>query len=401
MARPVFLSYTWTDPDPDEVDLLDSLLLLRGVPVWRDRRKMTFGTYNETRVRQGLEKECSGFALYYTDAVLGSDFILKIELDAMAARRRVGAPPPFFAGAVFRRSVDITGAAEELRQASGGVRLGEAFGGHVSDEDFDQDLRGATNGILSAYLEQELASAPDEVSVRVETRGGIPNADPALLHLCWCPPLDHDPSRHPEDVWEHHLLPALGDLQAALEARQAPRRLRIAGNLHLSAALGLGWQFRQPARWSVAIDHDFVPCETALADPDPHAWRLTVEPGPSKADDDRLVVCVHASQDVAKAMENHCRELPPARAMLHVYPPSGTPGRTSLDPAHANGLAAAIAAQVHDCRRTYGTKQTHLYLACPWPLATLLGWHLSSSGRLVMHEADVERNSYRASCQLS
>ena len=337
---------------------------------------------------------------YYTDAVLSSQFVLKIELDAMAARRRLGAPPPFFAGAVFRRSLAIPTAAEELRQASSGIQIGEAFGSRVSDEDFEEDLRTAANGIISVYLEQELASTLDEVSLRVETRGEIPNADPALLHLCWCPPLDHDPSRHPQDVWEHHLLPALGDLQAVLEARQAPRRLRIAGNLHLSAALALGWQFRQPTRWSLMIDHDFLPCETALTDPEPHGWRLTIEPGPS-GPDDRLVVCVHASQDVAKAMENQRRELPPARAMLHVYPPSGTPGRTSLDPAHANGLAAAIAAQIRDCRTTYGTKHTHLYLACPWPLATLLGWHLSSSGRLVMHEADVERNSYRASCQLS
>lgn len=400
MARPVFLSYTWTDLDPDEVDQLDGLLRLRGVPIWRDRRNMTFGTYNETRVREGIEKECSGFALYYTEAVLRSEFILKIELDAMAARRRVGPPPPFFAGAVFRRSLDIPAAAEELREASGGVRLGEALGGHVGEEDFDADLRKAANAILATYLEQDLASASEEVCMRVETRGDIPNSDSAPLHLCWCPPLEHDPSLHPEDVWEHDLLPALADLHAGLEGHGLPRRLRIAGNVHLSAAVALGWQFRQPSGWSLGIDHEFAPCETKLVDPNPHGWRLTVEPGPSKADD-RLVVCVHASKDVAKAMANHCRELPAARATLHVYPPSGTPSRTSVDPAQANDLAAAIAGEIHFCRSTYDTKQTHLYLACPWPLATLLGWHLSSSGRLVMHEADVDRDSYRASCELS
>lgn len=400
MARPVFLSYTWTNRDPDEIDLLDALMRLRGVPIWRDRRNMTFGTYNEPRVREGIEKECAGFALYYTEAVLASQFILNIELDVMAARRRVGPPPPFFAGAIFRRSLDISAAAEELRQASDGIQLGEALGGHVSDEDFDADLRHAANNILATYLEQELGSSAEEVALRVETRSTIPNGEPASLHLCWCPPLEHDPALHPEDVWEHRLLPALEDLHAALEARGLQRRLRIAGNVHLSAAVALGWQFRQPTGWSLAIDHEFVPCETALTEPDPHEWRLTVEPGPS-APDDRLVVCVHASKDVAKAMENHCRALPAARATVHVYPPSGIPGRTSLDPAHANDLAAAIASQIHDCRSTYGTEQTHLYLACPWPLATLLGWHLSSSGRLVMHEADVERNSYRASCQLS
>lgn len=400
MARPVFLSYTWKGSDPDEVDRLDASLRLRGVPIWRDRRRMTFGTYNESRVREGITEECSGFALYYTDAVLGSEFILKIELDAMASRRRRGAPPPFFSGVVLRREMSFREASEQLRQASGGVSLGEALGGHVCDEDLDADLRNAANAILRSYLGQTLNPSRDEVTVRIETRGDIPNADADDLHLCWCPPLDHDPSAHPEDVWEHQLLPALADLQASLEASHAPRRLRISGNLHLSAALALGWQFRQPTRWAVAIDHDFVPCETTLTSPNAHDWKLVVEPGPI-GKDDRLVVCLHASKDVAQAMQEHCRELPAARATLHVYPPSGVPDRTSLDPAHANDVAAAIAAQINSCRATFATKQTHLYLACPWPLATLLGWHLSSSGRLVMHEADVERASYRASCQLA
>lgn len=398
MARPVFLSYTWTERDPDEVDLLDTSMRLRGVPIWRDRREMSFGTYNETRVREGIERLCSGFALYYTEHVLSSDFILKIELPAMDARRRRGSPPNFFAGAVLRRGGTFTEAAEELRVAADGISLGESLGGHVTDEDFDADLRTAANQILAAYLRAELDG--EEVTMRVETRGELPNSDPSLLHLCWCPPLDHDPELHVEEAWERQLLPALADLQAGLEAVEAPRRLRLTGNLHLSAAFALGWQFRQPTRWSLALDHQFVSCETALVAPVSHGWRISVEPGPTGGDE-RLLVCLHATQDVANAMREHCRELPPARATLHIYPPSGEPQRTSVVPEQANELAAAIAAEINRARGEYGTTSTHLYLACPWPLATLLGWHLSSSGRLVMHEPDVDRGSYRASCELS
>jgi SMODS-associated and fused to various effectors sensor domain len=396
MARPLFLSYSWSDEN--EVDLLDSALRLRGVPVWRDRREMTFGTYNEDRVREGIDQICSGFALYYSDAVLESDFILGIELPAMDARRRRGTPPAFFAGAVLRRQLRFEDAAEELRRSAGGIGLGEALGGHVSDEDFDSDLRQAANAILAAYLRGDLQG--EEVGLRVETRGEVPNDDPSLLHLCWCPPLDNDPHLHPEQVWERHLLPALADLHTALETASAPPRLRIGGKLHLSAAIALGWEFRQPSGWSLELDHEFVPCETALVPPDAHGWRLTVEPGPVTGDS-RLLVCVHATQDVANAMRAHCRDLPPARAVLHVYPPSGSPDRTSVDPAQANELAAAIAAKINACRTELQTSETHLYLACPWPLAALLGWHLSSSGRLVMHEPDVEKGSYRASCELA
>jgi hypothetical protein len=396
MARPLFLSYTWDDED--EVDLLDSALRLRGVPVWRDRREMGFGTYNDSRVREGIEEICAGFALYYSEGVLGSNFITEIELPAMDARRRRGAPPAFFAGAVQRRPIPFGEAAEELRRVAGGIGLGEALGGHLSDEDFDADLRRVTDAILGAYLEAELDG--EEVGLRVETRGEIPNADPSLLHLCWCPPLDHDPDSHPKRVWEDHLLPALGDLHAGLEAAEAPRRMRIGGHLHLSAAVALGWEFRQPTGWSLSLDHAFLPCQSGLVAPEDHGWRLTVEPGPADGDS-RLLVCLHATQDVANAMREHRRALPPARATLHIYPPSGTPDRTSVDPAQANQLAAAIAAKINACRAELRTAETHLYLSCPWPLAALLGWHLSSSGRLVMHEPDVERGSYRASCRLS
>ena len=127
---------------------------------------------------------------------------------------------------------------------------------------------------------------------------------------------------------------------------------------------------------------------------------MTVEPGPLDGEE-RLVVCLHATQDVAEAMREHRRALPPARATLHIYPPSGEPARDAVDPAQANSLAAAIAAEINCARREHQTSETHLYLACPWPLATLLGWHLSSSGRLVMHEPDVERASYRASCEVA
>jgi SMODS-associated and fused to various effectors sensor domain len=176
-------------------------------------------------------------------------------------------------------------------------------------------------------------------------------------------------------------------------------RPRSTSNLHLSAATAIGWEFRQPTGFSLDLNHQFVPCKTALAKPNPHGWRMNVEPGPADGDE-RLLVCLHATQDVANAMRRHCRDLPPARATLHIYPPSGSPERTSVDPTQANDLAAAIAVKINACRTEYSISQSHLYLACPWPLATLLGWHLSSSGRLVVHEPDVERGSYRAACEL-
>jgi SMODS-associated and fused to various effectors sensor domain len=373
------------------------LLRLRGVPVWRDRREMTFGTYNENRARDGIDGICSGFALYYTDAVLDSDFILKVELPAMDKRRRRGAPPPFFAGAVLRRVAGFENAAAELARATGGINLGTALGAHVSSEDFAADLRGAANAILDAYLETELEGAP---AIRIETRGEVPNSEEVPLHLCWCPPLDHDIALHSEGLWDRQLLPGLADLHEAFDRADSPRRLRVRGRLHLSTAFALGWEFRQPSGWSMELEHEFVPASTSLRGMQDHGWRMNIEPGPLDGEE-RLLICLHATQDVAAAMRKHRRGLPPARATLHVYPPTGEPARDAVDTAHANSLAAGIAEAINRARREHRTTETHLYLACPWPLAALLGWHLSSSGRLVMHEPDVVRSSYRASCEIN
>lgn len=317
----------------------------------------------------------------------------------MAARRRLGSPPPFFAGAIRRRAGRFTDATDELERETD-VRIGEALGEQVSDEDFAADLRHAANGLPGVYLEQNADPDADAIAVRIETRGDVPNADPALLHLCWSPPLCHDPDAHPENCWSDQLLPALADLHAVLDTHGARRRLGVGGNLHLSAALALGWEFREASGWTLQLEHPHVAVETTLVAPDRCGWRFVVEPGPSDGDR-RLVVCLHATKDVAQAMTAHARHLPPARATLHVYPPDGRPNRQSVDPDDVNPLAAAVAAEIDTCRTRFATEQTHLYLASPWPLATVLGWNLASSGRLVMHEPDVARDSYRAACELT
>lgn len=90
----------------------------------------------------------------------------------------------------------------------------------------------------------------------------------------------------------------------------------------------------------------------------------------------------------------------PARVELLVRPPA-QPGHLTVQADGLNELRAAIDAQIPESRARYGVTETRLYLACPWVMAATLGWHLSSVGRLVAHEADVGRSSYRAACQLA
>ena len=120
MASPLFLSYSWSDES--EANRLDTLLWLRGVPVWRDRRAMRWGGYQQDQVREAIGEICSGFAIHLTPAALdqnGSRFITEVELPAMDDRRR--ADHDFFSGAVFD-GYDLA-AAEEVLKPAGDVKL--------------------------------------------------------------------------------------------------------------------------------------------------------------------------------------------------------------------------------------------------------------------------------------
>jgi SMODS-associated and fused to various effectors sensor domain/TIR domain len=394
VARPVFLSYAWDDAG--EVDDLDTLLRLRGVPVWRDRRDMQFGGYNEELVCRAIEDDTSGFALYLTPAAVeDSWFIPKVELRAMDRRRN--RDDTFFSGGIFRGYSVQAGKQTVFEET--GIDIGATLGTPVDEAQLLDGLRDAANAILRAYIASDWTDGP--ARIRIETRDPIAVLEESLVHLAFAPPLEHDPERYDISVWDEKIQPALADLQQALHTVQGGRPacervLEVSGAAHLSAALALGYQFREPTRWQLRLHHFGDIWETGREPASLEGWEVpSPRPGSDPMGD--LVVMVHASADVTNAARATAGG--PARAELHFRPPGG-PDRRAIDPRAANAAARGIANTIRDARARYAPAQTRLYIACPWPFAALLGWHLASVGAVVMHEATVERDSYRVSCVL-
>jgi TIR domain len=250
MAAPVFLSYAWEDVR--EVDQLDTMLRLRGVPVWRDRRAMRWGGYGEDLVRRVIRDEASGFALYLTKEALESDFVTDVELRAMDARRCKD--QAFFNGAVFRGYGVAAGT--EAVHACTGIDVRATLGSRIEERDVHSGLRSVANHIMREYLCSQWTYGP--AAVRIETRNALPVDAPSLVHLSLAPPLTHDPCEYDVAVWAEEILPGLHDLQQGLHAVQAaqPSRERVIeldGASHLSAALAVGYAFREPTRWALRI----------------------------------------------------------------------------------------------------------------------------------------------------
>lgn len=397
MAAPVFLSYSWQDTT--EVDRLDDRLRWRGVPVWRDRRAMQWGGYNEELVKRAIRETCSGFALYLTEDALHagkSEFIPSIELPAMADRRQ--RDDDFFSGAVFR-GYGVADGADAVRERTG-IPIAPTLGSRIDDDGaLEPQLVETANAILARYLDTEWKDGP--ATVFFDTRQELPWREQALLHVSWHPPLEHAIDTCDEGCWDRDLVPALRDLNNALRNARGEPRLVVQGQPHLSAALALGYVFRAPGPWTLQL----LPYYGGVwvsgpRESDDCGWNVDARSGETGGGRDALLVCVHATHEISERVrESRKAELSP-RATLDVWPPVGA-GHTTIEAERANGLACATAKAICDARREYGTAETHLYMACPWPFAALLGYHLASAGPIISYEATESRDDYRRACRLT
>jgi hypothetical protein len=393
MASPVLISYSWEDMA--QIERLEQLLRLRGVPVWRDRPQLGFGALQETEILRVIDEEAAGALIYLTPAALdgGVGFIPKVELPAIHARAL--RDPEFFFGALFAGYSPGDGQAA-LHERTG-IPIGAAWGIALGDPVEDADLVRAADAVLGAYL----TSLPDgALRVRVDTRDAIPLGAGEPLHLAWAPPLAHDVADVPGDAWSGELIPALGALRHALLARRA-HELVIGGRAHLSAALALGFELRQPGPWRLTlVTDDGTTWQAGPSEGDSAGWRLSEAAGSLGHGPSPLVVVVSATHDIGAVVTRHRAGAGAARATLSISPEAGA-GRASVDPLRANALAATIAGAIRTARRRYDTDETHLYLACPWPLAALLGHHLASSGPVLSFEANPSRDGYLPACRLT
>lgn len=397
MAAPVFLSYSWQDAT--EVDQLDDRLRWRGVPMWRDRRAMEWGGYNETLVKQALRERCSGFALYLTKQALhsgSSEFIPEIELPEMDGRRQ--RDESFFSGSIFR-GYGVRDGAAAVRERTG-IQVATTLGSPIADDRaLEPQLVDAANAILASYLGAEWQEGP--ATVFFDTRQEIRWHEDALLHISWHPPLAHALDACDGDCWDRDLVPALRALRDALHKARGGTRLVVRGQPHLSAALALGHTFRAPGPWSLeCTTYQGGVWETGPRESDDCGWEVRAQAGETGGARDALLVCVHATHEISRTVrESRKGELSP-RATLDIWPPVKT-GHTTIDAERANGLACATASAICDARREYATAETHLYMACPWPFAALLGYHLASAGAIVSYEATEGRDDYRRACRLT
>jgi len=399
--RDVFLSYS--HPNSDEVSGFAAQLRARGIRVWRDVDTLPAGGLSENEIRNAISSECWGLTAYLTPESMTSDFVMSVELPVAINKQQ--SDPGFLIIPIFRAMT-----LDQARKASVeklGVDL-TVYNGHIIGGDvveaagLQNHFRISANKALRAYLSRAFDPMQPE-------HGRKPRLD---LHT-WpsrrndpSPDLDLDWSRFfsneslpSSDVWQSLLLPALNDVKDALTEITGPRTLCTRAAARLSAALALGFIFRQPSVFNIEIAQAGETWSTAASRSQATVLRITEAGGDihSAALAVQLSISADVSPAVNRFVQARGRDF---RARLRLEPQGG-PGRNSVPNwQYAIDMATQAGARIRQACNEYNAEEVHLFASIPLGLAVLLGHQLNACGAIQCYEFENLSSSYHPSCLL-
>ena len=397
----VFLSYSHSNSV--EVSAFAAKLRARGIRVWRDIDTLPAGRLSENEIRHAISSECWGLAAYFTPESMTSDFVMSVELPAAINRQQ--SDPGFPIIPVFR-SMTL----DEARKASVaklGVDLtaynGHIIGSDVADAaDLQNHFRISANKALRAYLSRAFDPMQPEHDrnprLDLHTWPSRRNDPPPDLDLYWSRffPNESLPSY---DVWQSLILPALNDVKDALAEITGPRTLCARATARLSAALALGFIFRQPSGFNIEIEQAGETWSTAASQSQATALRVTEAGGDIRCAALAVQMCISAdvSPAVNRYVQTKGRDF---RARLR-FEPQGGPWRSSVpDWQYAIDMAAQAGTRIRQACNDYKAEEVHLFASMPLGLAVLLGHQLNACGAIQCYEFENLSSSYHPSCLL-
>lgn len=385
--RKIFLCHS--REDAAEVDLLASILRLRGIPPWVDRQGgFRVGDEQVTEAQRAIREDCFGLLLYATSQVFDSAFIRRVEIEAaIHAKDR----EPHFVLAAVPRGLGFRQLSASSKAAFG-VDLGnfasQALGSPEQPDDaleLDRGFRKVACDLVIDRLKE--TSTSDEnglLQLQYSTRERL--ADEPGDALCVdATHLFTGPSATGSDHWRQ-VHEGLIDLKRSIAETLGRPRLRFHGSKHLTAAFLLGFVFPSTTfelelrtkqdYWSTTCtpsseDSLQVDCRGGSA----NSGILHVE----------LSVLDQPVQDAVRRFVRRTEETPLLSLRL-------TAGRSATSGVMTNAVACALAIQVRkEIARAVAQNpitEIRLFAAVPQALATMVGRRLNAFPPVQLYEYD-------------
>lgn len=378
MPDRTFLSYT--HPDADKVTALAERLRERGVRPWRDRDDLGAGTMTRTQIHTVLTDDCDGAVLWLSPYALESDYVMQVELPMIIELAETGGClfTPIFDG------LSPTDAADRVRE-----RTGREIGGYnglvaANYPDLDALVEDAASRHVTSVIHAARAYG-DRPLLRAVTRDDTADAPRAAhIDLDW---------RHaylagvPDADRRHRLKHSLSDTVSAVLASYGPGAVQVNAKTHLSVAVALGHALREPtgAVPHVQIGDQRWAAQAHLVDEADRLIETLGSDGPVGAR--TVAVEVSVTRDVTRGVDLASANGAGPYLQRRRFTPPGGPARDAVtDEWLANAWAGQIVTGIDALSREYRAEEVHLFLACPLPLAVLIGWRLNACGPITIFE---------------
>jgi hypothetical protein len=382
--QPVFVSYRWLDGADRTTDLA-WLLRAAGVPVWQDISNLAPGN-TERRLEEALDSGLSGAVLVVTPDMARSGIVRKVELPRLLAL----AEDLDFDFAILNGvqkddgSVDFDAPDKVLGQSKQTLASITQYPGSTRG-----DLVAMVNKMLTRRAERFALAHRDEqvppLHISVQSRDVAPDLQ-ADLNVRLRPAQGRLPSaRGLQDLRD--VLPLL----PAAVSRSGARELRVAGGAHLSVAFTLGLALPQTLIGRVRVEDSFG--ETwAGGTPGPRSAsaRLKVEArahAAVKPTGEQRNVLAYVNLLPRMNDAAYTRLLDESSEAFDAWQTIRPSEQGDLNPGDAAGLVRDIADVLKSFVAENDSAHLHLLLACPYPVALLLG-RLCNTLTVTLYEWD-------------
>lgn len=380
--RPYFISYRRTPWGPEVLEL-STTLRRRGIPTVVDvsdpDRIAGRAQYDE--LRRIIQQDCAGFVLHMTRNAPESACIWNVEVPAaLEAFDRGG----YDLVPLFRD----TSPSDVQTVEPHGRRL-SSLGGFVVSSD-DLSAIGAAhaevaNVIVRLAMQRrvpEMAGVP--LSLGIRTRRGGTYARDAELLLDWSTDFEQI-LRGGNRRTELALRNALTDVRGILGS-DGPNSIRVSGPAHLSAGLAVGYTFHRASGFQLEVlQRDSVwPADGERSAADVRISAHQLDP----ASPDVMLAVALSRPELLQDTDAAVGPLGLAiGGRVAVEPEDGAGRESVVSDSHARGIVFAVTNALMRARsqwRTRGT--THIFMACPFGVAVLLGHALNGFGPLALYE---------------
>lgn len=202
----------------------------------------------------------------------------------------------------------------------------------------------------------------------------------------------------PEAFWNDTILPAFLQLREQV-GKQGFQRINVQGNIHLSAALALGYVFQRAAQIEVCAYYSWKKewwCSGTLPAVD-HGLQVQQVRGPEQASD--ITLELGLTHNVPAYIDRWLEERGfPVYTRIQITPVSGPGDSFVRDSSHAVAIARLVRETLRTVRPEAPQAPIHLFVSTPQALAVLLGMQLSRLGSIQCYEYVAGR--YQPSCLL-